>query len=296
MTESSGYHLLSSYMVDEHYEIFRQFKLQANRDLLYLQAELVQLEDELLTIVDRDRKLDGEQKHYDYNWHLLSTSQSRCGDGEQWEKILQIRNKLKEYYESVSRFHAIVNLPETRKRDVKMLRDRISRRDLGGIPFSGSDLYHAGKTVYDDMFVNDLTILKNRAGENDHFTRFLAGPVFHGCERVLRLFKDPVPLESGASEIRSSLFRYSDAHVIGFIDILGTVIASMTPLTSIIILYFVQNLGVRLGVLCACTFLFSMSLAIVTKARRIEVFACTAAFASVQVVFVGSTSSLGCGG
>lgn len=62
MADSSGYHLLSRYMVEEHYEIFRKFKLQANRDLLYLQVELVQLEDELSIIVDRDQKSEGEPK------------------------------------------------------------------------------------------------------------------------------------------------------------------------------------------------------------------------------------------
>ena len=47
----------------------------------------------------------------------------------------------------------------------------------------------------------------------------------------------------------TNLFHYSDAHLLAIIDILGTVIASMTPLVSIIILYFVQNLGYRLAIL-----------------------------------------------
>jgi hypothetical protein len=81
--------------------------------------------------------------------------------------------------------------------------------------------------------------------------------------------------ENPAAE--NNLFRYSDAHLLGVIDIIGTVIASMTPLVSIIILYFVRNLGYRLAILCACTLAFSVSLALVTKARRIEVFAATAA-------------------
>lgn len=97
MEQASGYHKLSSYMVDEHYTIFRQFKLLANRDLLYLQAELSQLESELLIIADRDRKSGGEEKLYDKNWHLLSTSKSRCDKSEQWDQVLLIRRKLAEY-------------------------------------------------------------------------------------------------------------------------------------------------------------------------------------------------------
>lgn len=75
----------------------------------------------------------------------------------------------------------------------------------------------------------------------------------------------------------SNLFHYSDSHVLGAIDMLGTAIASMAPLISIVVLYFIKDLGVRLGVLCAFTLAFSVSLSVVTKARRIEIFAATAA-------------------
>ncbi|KAH8586242.1 hypothetical protein B0O99DRAFT_695692 [Bisporella sp. PMI_857] len=50
-------------------------------------------------------------------------------------------------------------------------------------------------------------------------------------------------------------------------------------------------MAARLGIVCAFTLSFSLILALATGARRIEIFAATAAFASVQVVFVGSTSS-----
>jgi hypothetical protein len=71
-----------------------------------------------------------------------------------------------------------------------MLKEYISRPDLGGgIPFSGNDLNPIGNGVYDNTSQDDLTILNNRAGENDHFTRLLAGPVFHGVERILRHIK-----------------------------------------------------------------------------------------------------------
>jgi hypothetical protein len=86
-----------------------------------------------------------------------------------------------------------------------------------------------------------------------------------------------VQLDAEHHATDSNLFRYSDAHLLGAIDMMGTVIASMTPLVSIIILYFVKNMGYRLAILCTCTLAFSLSLALITKARRIEIFACTAA-------------------
>lgn len=83
----------------------------------------------------------------------------------------------------------MINNPPATKRDVTMLREWIARPDLGGIAFSGDDLDLNGKSVYDAAFLDDLTIIHNRSGENDPLTKLLAGPVFDRCERVLRLFR-----------------------------------------------------------------------------------------------------------
>jgi hypothetical protein len=211
MIAKPGYHKLSSFMVDKQYAIFRKFKILANRDLLYLQAQLAHLEAELSVLSDRDGRTAGEEEElYDTNWYLLSSSADREHDGQQWEKVLQIRAKLKEYCtilpasyhcehiffanlradESLSRYSDIIKKPQARKRDVEMLKKWISRGDLGGgIPFSGNDLNLVGGSVYDDTSGDDLVILNNRAGEDDTFTRFLAGPVFHKLERLLRYTK-----------------------------------------------------------------------------------------------------------
>ncbi|KAE8454014.1 hypothetical protein EG329_007790 [Mollisiaceae sp. DMI_Dod_QoI] len=275
MAESTGYHKLSSFMVDENYTIFRQFKILANRDLLFLQAELAQLEDEFAVIQTRDRNSESEQERmFDRNWPLLKSSNS-----EQLDKALEIRMKLKEYYECASRYATIINMPQARRRDVEMLKDWIVRPDLsGGIVFSGEDLSpYSRRPAYDAVFSGDLMIMKSRGGENDLFTRFLAGPVFHWLERVWQYFKKPVPSDAEKPVQESNLFHYSDSLIIGTIDVIGTVISSMIPLVSIIILYYIESLGARLGVLCVCTLIFSTSLAVVTRARRIEIFACTAA-------------------
>ncbi|KUJ15788.1 uncharacterized protein LY89DRAFT_719498 [Mollisia scopiformis] len=286
MSSSTGYHKLSSFMVDKNYTIFRRFKVLANRDLLYLQAELAALEDQFAAIQAQDRVSGGEQEFYDRNWPLVNSSKDRGHSSEQLRKALEIRTKLQEYYECASRYATIINMPKARRRDVAMLKEWILSPDLGGgILFSGEDLSPWGKSVYDETHNDDLMIVKSRTGENDTFTRFLAGPVFHLLERFWRRFKKPETSNTEEQVPASNLYHYSDSHIIGTIDVMGTVIASMIPLVSIVILYFIRNLGARLGVVCAFTLLFSTGLALVTKARRIEIFACTAAFASVQVVF-----------
>jgi len=97
MTSTTGYDKLARFMDNEQYAVFRKFKSLANRDLLYLQAELVHLEGEFAIISEKDRNATSEEGLYDRNWQLLSTSKTRELEGKQWEKALEIRAKLREY-------------------------------------------------------------------------------------------------------------------------------------------------------------------------------------------------------
>ena len=73
-----------------------------------------------------------------------------------------------------------------------------------------------------------------------------------------------------------SLSEYSDAHVYAVLDVINTVVACLLPTSSIIILYFVSRLPVRLGIIVAYEVLFSLCLALFTQARRVEIFAAVA--------------------
>jgi hypothetical protein len=91
----------------------------------------------------------------------------------------------------------------------------------------------------------------------------------------------PVPLDPEIQlgpENRSALYYYSDEHVNGVINVISTVASSLTPMVSIIVLYVVQSTRIRLGLVCVFTLIFSLVLAVATKARRIEIFAATAAW------------------
>ncbi|KAG9231967.1 hypothetical protein BJ875DRAFT_443610 [Amylocarpus encephaloides] len=261
MSTSNGYGKLAQFMAKNDYTILRQFRSIANRDLLYLQAELAVLEQEHASLVNRDGSLMGEQQLYDGNWEILSSSPTRpSGDS------------------CVAQYAEMANKPRARNRDVSLLRSWIQRPDLGGgLEVSGCDLHPMETSVYEPIHSDDLISLGYRLGENDFFTRLLLGPVFHKLERRLRRFKKPVPTDPEKQTTESNLFRYPDTIITTVVDIMGTILASMTPMLSIIVLCFVKNLASRLAVVCACSLFFSASLAVVTKAKRVEVFACTAA-------------------
>jgi hypothetical protein len=79
---------------------FRGFQALNFQNLLYQQAELIELETELQALALADKSSDHPSRTlYEKHWRLLSRS---AGDGnnEQWQKVLQIRAKLREYCES----------------------------------------------------------------------------------------------------------------------------------------------------------------------------------------------------
>ena len=68
-------------------------------------------------------------------------------------------------------------------------------------------------------------------------------------------------------------------------------LASLLITIPIIALRFVNSTNTRLGLIILFTFVFSFGLVVLGNARRNEVFAASAAFAAVQVVFVAGVSS-----
>lgn len=144
-------------------------------------------------------------------------------------------------------------------------------------------------------------MLSASRGENDALTRFVAGPALnlfhwlwgkykvqrsiHFAQAILILQKPVfVDAERAASASSSSskgeeskLWYYSSERMQRVNMALVTVISSLTPLSSIIILSTVKNMAARLGIVCAFTLSFSLVLALATGARRVEIFAATAA-------------------
>jgi hypothetical protein len=59
--------------------------------------------------------------------------------------------------------------------------------------------------------------------------------------------------------------------------VLTTVIGGLFPVVSIVVLYAVEDMRVRLGILGAVTVLFSLCLSLATEASVTEVFGASAA-------------------
>ncbi|KAG4426053.1 hypothetical protein IFR04_000760 [Cadophora malorum] len=124
---------------------------------------------------------------------------------------------------------------------------------------------------------------------DDVFTAWIsesAIPAFHKLWG--RFCKEPESDE----HLRNTVL-YSDSSLIRITKLLTTVLACLIPVVSIIILYTVDRMSKRLGIIGAFTATFSFFIGLVTSASLADIFAATAAFAAVQVVFVGSTTTSG---
>lgn len=176
---ATGYTKLAQFIADQQYAIIRKFQHLAARDLLYLQAELVQLEIEYSDAAQLDRECDDERKFYDREWWHLSNSKRRGFKGEQWDLALKIRAKLREYYQSAEQYSRVTAVPRPKKSDLDLLRTWILSPDLGGgCRLLGKDLSGADRlSVYEDVYQDDLMHLIGNRGENDILTRLLSGPV-----------------------------------------------------------------------------------------------------------------------
>ncbi|KAL1627389.1 hypothetical protein SLS54_002314 [Diplodia seriata] len=170
----------------------RQFGDLNLQNILYLQAELVGLEEDFRRLeAKNDASEDEEKAAFSLDWHALhsygqddddsegSEQQSHSGSdnldsgSEQWELALKIRERLKEYNEAVIQYAQISSLSTPKTRDLHNFQDWMSRPRRGNIQLLGRD-----RRVWEDG--RDLVAL--RSPERAYpFARWImkAVPAFH---------------------------------------------------------------------------------------------------------------------
>ena len=98
-----GYARLALLMGDyPEVAIFRRFSVLSAQNLLYLQAELRDLEVDLRRYAEEDdNSAHRDRKVYSLDWFALKQScedfADEGNDGRQWQTVLALRSKLEEY-------------------------------------------------------------------------------------------------------------------------------------------------------------------------------------------------------
>ncbi|KAL8769329.1 MAG: hypothetical protein Q9209_004711 [Squamulea sp. 1 TL-2023] len=232
-----------------------------------MQAEINKLERELQDIAREDR-LSGhaERQRYSREWWRLARAQG--ADSLQWDKCLEIRAKLNEYNSALLNAQQVFTMTTPIEQDTRFLRTWLSR------PESGDNFLRGGEaSLWGIDNTNDLVALSKRPGEHDVLTNWIANSVLYLFHRYVGHWLDhktPNDEEAGFTE-------YKDTKLMAALTLLATLLSSTIPVISTVVLYLVKGMPLRLAMVALFVTLFCSILAIFTNARRIEIFAATAA-------------------
>lgn len=117
----------------------------------------------------------------------------------------------------------------------------------------------------------DLVALR-RLPEGDYLSRFLQSHWIFGRHKK----SDPFDCTT----------IHQNRHVVWLVAALDMVTAAVLLIGATVNLYLVSKPETKLGLIAMYTILFALSVTLCTHARPVEVFAATAAYAAVLVVFV----------
>ncbi|KAL4941869.1 hypothetical protein BDV06DRAFT_222700 [Aspergillus oleicola] len=275
-----GYDRLASLMTsDKGLSIFRSFQSLQAKNLLYLQAEIAIKEKELKNIVKDDRESqDKYREKYSCSVRLLK---GREGPSEQWVKWEELRVLLDKYNTALAQYSDLLRFKPPHKRDLKVFKQWLQKNAFCLTVVECEQWFSP-----EDEDGKDLITLWGRYENVDHLTRWVFGvviPHFHSANAYLRrLFgqSNPANLENGGT------VYYDDESIIRATRIISTITSSVIPASSMLALYLIDNMVKRLIIIIIYNMGFSIILGFLAKARRVEVFAASTAFAAVQVAFI----------
>ncbi|RVD83195.1 uncharacterized protein DFL_007593 [Arthrobotrys flagrans] len=253
---------------DSELSVYRRFDRLNARNFLYYQAELMYLESELDKLDGEDNlKKGAEEKH-----HLKHFKELWEGDDERIMKrrrvVMEMRYLLKEYNTSMFYYKDLLNCPEPSGRVLTSIRNW--RRNQGDPP-----IVDISETAYDKPFEADLMALKPPKSD-DPITIFVQN-------NLGRFFRKSKPPHIPAS---SNILYYSETAIDLFVTIICTLLAIIVLVGSMTTLYFIESQGLRLGLVWVFTFLFAVSIFLMAKLSKGEIFLATAAYCAILVVYI----------
>lgn len=174
-TVVQGYEQVAQFMsAHDEFAILRRFRALNMKNLLYLQAEILHLEEDLSELAARDTEFPGRSYH-GRDWWSLANGQDE-GDREQWAKVVHLRETLSTYNEAVLKQAKLARLEDPSRQDLDLMRTWLQRPTMGNLPLLGLD-----RTVWDKDHEADLMALRARR-QNDLFSTWVIEnvvPKFH---------------------------------------------------------------------------------------------------------------------
>ncbi|PVI02231.1 hypothetical protein DM02DRAFT_653699 [Periconia macrospinosa] len=283
-----GYPKLASLMGRSNdVAIFRRFNELNMLSLLSLQSELAALREEFWSQCQADDLAGPPFDKFSQNYETLRDV-SGVKTEKQYEILLKIRNGMKEYNELLLQVSQLSRVSKPLKEDLSFLHEWL------GDPKGGADFL--AKNQNDESFLYEkdtrhdlvtMSLYHNRAPEQDPFARLLRKKVIHWYHICIG---QHLRNRTRIADEESNTVVYDESIVEKGANLVATVLSSVLPLVAIVILYRFQDTRLRIYIAVGITAAFALVLAMCTNARRVEIFAATATFAAVEVVFIGSVA------
>ncbi|KAF2475953.1 uncharacterized protein BDR25DRAFT_253591 [Lindgomyces ingoldianus] len=279
-----GYPGLAKFMgphFDSGMGLFKRFADLNARNLLYMQAELVNLELELNVLTHDDHtSRDPTRETYEKSvWNMAHSP-----DSAQWKKVLEIRQKVKDYNDALLQQSQLCKLNKANDYDVGILLHWLLHAEGGNGFLEGFEARPWKKGER-----RDLISICSRA-RTDKFTRWAERKAYPWLyAKVLKRWKKPI---NGQEKV--GIAHLNDNWFVRLARVMTVILSTLLPSIAVLGLYYVRSLPAHLGAVVGFSAMFSLALEVFTNSRPIEVFTATAAFAAVQVVFVGSTGQNSC--
>ncbi|RHZ62599.1 hypothetical protein CDV55_101380 [Aspergillus turcosus] len=270
-----GYDKLAAWIAsDRGLSIYRRFSRLNAKNLLYLQAEIITVAEDLQEIIDEDKTSEDAkvQRFATSVWYLKNTPSL------QWARFLELRSLLNEYNNALIQQAQLLQFNSPHSQDLKTFRKWLRSKD--GVKYVCSTKLEQDQ--WNDE--KDLIALCGRYENVDHLTRWLFRVAIPWFDRLFGERIKPNDPETGT-------VYYDDGQIIRGTRIVSTVFSSVFPASSMLVLYVLNSMAARLVVIIVYNVLFSMLVGLMTRARRVEIFAASVAFAAVQVAFITNFSS-----
>ncbi|KAK2813684.1 hypothetical protein FQN50_000082 [Emmonsiellopsis sp. PD_5] len=259
----AGYDELAKFInADPGLSIYRRFSFLNTKNILYLQAELVNLEGELEEIVSEDIESQvPDRKLFPVSLlHLKGSGEDpNPRNSTQWRKFLELRKTLKEYNDAILQQSQLTKLEGASNYNLSVLRDWLTRPEGGNFFLKAWEF----NTWKDDK---DLMCLNGLQNATDPLTLWI-------YERVIPWFHDHWGSDHRQPDPeRGILYHYDDKTIFRATNLASAILSSLVPALSILVLYLIKSPFAKLGAMVGFTVVFAVVIATVVKARKVEIF------------------------
>jgi len=280
-----GYPRSAAFLSSEHnFSLYRGFGYLHSRVLLGLQDRIVALEREL----DKKDHMDVLNGLGD---HLCSRAKDECetepdsNERSRIEILEDIRKLLEEYDGFLAKARDIVSFQRPSDRDYNSVKDWMSHR--------------SGLVNKEKAFIRHKEdVLTLNSGREwcgfDGFVEELL--LMFDCRLIRRIFVAP---ELRDKTEDTALHYYTRSRVDKLIGVLITIMIFVLLVLPVVAMYQLTTFDAKpqstfsaVGVLVVFTLLFSAAMSLLTKARRHELFAASAAYCAVLVVFISNFGNI----